>query len=235
MFSVLCINSQPRRKFSRKCAVEALLSPVKAAAPYKVINVTPGKKGIDWKTVCLAAGCSSRSMLLPEAVEVPLSVPIARFEPQVLPLLTALNTAVLLCDKNDRHKLSLAVCDSKAVLAGYLPGAVPYASRITVVTDCPEMYLECAAQIMEDFGAVIKICSQIDSSTVYDIAVSDKERINAGICVTADDVKKNADKINFPDEYVRMCPPQIDVFDFVCALFECSGVKNLTDVKLCNL
>ncbi len=232
MFSVLCINSQPRRKFGRKCTVEALLSPVKGAAPYKVINVTPGKKGIDWRTVCLAAGCSSRSMLIPEAVELPLSVPVSRFEPQVFPLLIALNTAVSLCDDKDKHKRSMVICDRKAVLADYLPRAVPYASKITVTTECPEMYLECAAKIMEDFGAVIKISSQIDSAVKYDIAVSDKEEINADICVTADGVKRNADKINFPDEYVRMCPPQIDVFDFICALFECSGVAKLTDVRL---
>ena len=235
MFSVLCISDQPKSRFRRKCAVEALLSPVKGAAPYKVINVTPGKKGIDWRTVCLAAGCSSRSMLLPETIEVPLCVPIARLEPQVLPLLIALNTAVSLCDDKDKHKRSMVVRDSKAVLADYLPRAVPYASKITVVTECPEKYVECAAQIMEDFGAVIKICSQIDTAVEYDIAVSDKEKINASICLTAEDVKKNSDKINFPDEYVRMCPQQIDVFDFMCALFECSGVKKLTDVRLCNL
>lgn len=232
MFSVLCINEVRRRRLSRKCAVEALLSPVKGAAPYKVINVTPGKKGIDWRMVCLAAGCSSQSMLLPESVELPLSVNVARFEPQVMPLLIALNTAVSLCDEKDKHKRSMVVSDSKAVLADYLPRAVPYASKITVVTDCPEMYLECAAQIMEDFGAVIRICSQADPVVAYDIAVSDKEKINADICVTADDVKRSSDKINFPDEYVRMCPPQIDIFSFICALFECSGVKKLTDVKL---
>ena len=231
MFSVLCINEVKRRRLPRKCAVEALLSPVKGAAPYKVINVTPGKKGIDWRTVCLAAGCSSRSMLLPKSVEVPLSVPVVRFEPQVMPLLAALNTAVSLCDENEKHKRSMVVCDSKAVLADYLARAVPYASKITVVTDCPELYLDCAAQIMEDFGAVIKICSQPEPAVVYDVAVSDKEKINSAVCITADDIKRNADRIKFPDEYVRMCPPLIDVFDFMCALFECSGV-NLTDVKL---
>lgn len=232
MFSVLCINSQPRRRFSRKCAVEALLSPVKGAAPYKVINVTPGKKGIDWRTVCLAAGCSSESMLLPESVEVPLSVPIAKFEPQVLPLLIALNTAVSLCDDENKHKRSMVIRDSKAVLADYLPRAVPYASKITVVTDYPEMYIECAAKIMEEYGAVIQMCSQVDPTVVYDVAVSDGEKIDAAVCVTADEIKNNADKIEFPDEYVRMCPPQIDVFVFMCALFECNGVKKLTDVRL---
>ena len=93
MFSVLSISESKRRSLPRKCAVEALLSPVKGAAPYKVINVTPGKKGIDWKTVCLAAGCSSSSMLLPESVEVPLYVPVMRFEPQVLPKVVPLDSS----------------------------------------------------------------------------------------------------------------------------------------------
>jgi len=232
MFSVLCISESKRRRLPRKCAVEALLSPVKGAAPYKVINVTPGKKGIDWKTVCLAAGCSSSSMLLPESVDVPLYVPVMRFEPQVLPLLAALNTAIAQSGKEGANKRSMLVCDDKAVLADYLSRAVPYASKITVVTSSPELYLRCAAEIMDEYGAVIKISSQADLSVKYDIAVSDSGRINAVLCITADDIKSNADKLLLPDEYVRMCPPQIDLFDFICALFECSGVIKLTDVKL---
>lgn len=232
MFSVLSISESKRRRLPRKCAVEALLSPVKGAAPYKVINVTPGKKGIDWKTVCLAAGCSSSSMLLPESVEVPLYVPVMRFEPQVLPLLIALNTAISQTDKESAHKCSMLVCDSKAVLSDYLSRAVPYAAKITVVTDFPELYLKCVSEIMDNFGAVIKICCQADPAVRYDIAVSDGEKANAELCITVDDIKSKADELLLPDEYVRMCPPEIKLFDFVCALFECSGVTNLTDVKL---
>lgn len=232
MFSVLCISESKRRRLPRKCAVEALLSPVKGAAPYKVINVTPGKKGIDWKTVCLAAGCSSSSMLLPDSVEVPLYVPVMRFEPQVLPLLIALNTVIAQAGKENAHKRSMLVCDSKAVLSDYLSRAVPYASKITVVTDRPELYLRCATDIMDEFGAVIKISSQVDPSVEFDIAVSDGEKINSRLCITVDDIKSKVDELILPDEYVRMCPPQINLFDFICALFECNGVTKLTDVKL---
>lgn len=232
MFSVLCISESKRRRLPRKCAVEALLSPVKGAAPYKVINVTPGKKGIDWKTVCLAAGCSSSSMLLPDSVEVPLYVPVMRFEPQVLPLLIALNTVITQAGRENAHKRSMLVCDSKAVLSDYLSRAVPYASKITVVTDRPELYLRCATDIMDDFGAVIKISSQVDPSVEFDIAVSDGEKVNSRLCITVDDIKSKVDELILPDEYVRMCPPQINLFDFICALFECNGVTNLTDVKL---
>lgn len=232
MFSVLCINESKRRRLARKCTVEALLSPVKGAAPYKVINVTPGKKGINWRAVCLAAGCSSSSMLLPESVEVPLYVPIMRFEPQVLPLLAALNTVIARSDRENANKRSLLICDSNAVLADYISRAVPFASKITVVTQSPESYLKCACEIMDEFGAVIKLSSQVDSSVSYDIAVSDGEKQNAGLCITADDIKNNADKLSLPEEYARMCPPQIKLFEFVCALFECSGVAKLTDVRL---
>lgn len=232
MFSVLCISESKRRRVPRKCTVESYLSPVKGAAPYKVINVTPGRKGIDWKTVCLAAGCSSSSMLLPESVEIPLYAPAIRFEPQVLPLLAALNTALSQSGKENAQKRSMVICDSKAVLADYISRAVPYASKIAVVTVFPELYLKSAAEIMDKFGAVIKISSQVDTSVRYDIAVSDAEKVNAELCVTADDIRRKADTMVLPDEYVRMCPPQIELFDFICALFECSGVTNLTDVKL---
>ena len=232
MFSVLCISESKRRKPPRRCTVEALLSPVKGAAPYKIINVTPGRKGIDWKAVCVAAGCANCSMLLPESVEVPLYVPVIRFEPQVLPLLAALNTAIERSNKATAYKRSLLVCDSKAVLADYLMRAVPYASKITVATACPELYLKTAVEIMDEYGATIKLCSEADPSVRYDVAVSDGEKANAELCITSADIKNNADKLFWPDEYTRMCPPQIDAFDFMCALFECGGVTKLTDVKL---
>ncbi len=232
MFSVLGINESKRRRLPKRSKVEAYLNPVKGAAAYKVIDVTPGRKGIDWKSVCLAAGCSSRSMLLPGSVEPPLYVPIIRFEPQVLPLLAALNTAVAQCDKENAYKRSLLVCDRNGVLADYLVRAVPYASKITVATACPELYLKSAVEIMDKFGAAIKLCSEAEQSERFDVAVSGGETVNAQLCITSDTIKNNADKIFWPDEYAKLCPPQIDLLDFMSALFECSGVKNLTDVKL---
>ncbi len=231
MFSVLNTVETNQRFFrKKKCRVEALLSPVKSAAPFKVINVQCGKRGIDWHTVAAAAGCSARSMLVPEGVTVPHYSNVKLFEPEVLPLLIMLNTAAIELKRGEAAKNKLLIIDRGAVLPNYIERVVMCAARITVVTDCPEEYYPCMSLLMEKCGAGIKVCNQPDSKVKYDVAVTYDEAANARVCLDAKEI--SAEDIAIPDDCLRMCPDKIDVFLFVCALFECSGLLKLGELTL---
>ena len=132
MFSVL-ITVEPKKKFFRKkkCSVEALLSPVKSAAPFKVINVQCGKRGIDWHTVAAAAGCSARSMLVPEGISVPPYSNVRLFEPEVLPLLIMLNTAAVHLKRGEAAKNKLLIIDRGAVLPDYIEHVVMHVDLLS--------------------------------------------------------------------------------------------------------
>ena len=230
MFSVLCINQVACRR--KKFAVEAILSPVRAAAPYLLINVTPGKKGIDWRMVAEAAGGSRRCMLIPEAVTLPLNAGIETFEPKVMPLLTALNSAANFCKSTVKH--NVLVVDRKAVLAEYIDRIVPHVRAITVVTDLPESYYESAVRIMESFGASIKICSDVKDGNKFDIAVASEEVSGAEVVFTAESFLRGDCRADISADCIKLCPDGIDPFLFACALFECCGLKSLSELTLIN-
>lgn len=224
MFSVLNIV-QPARSFfgRRKCTVESVLSPVRGAAPYKVINVTAGKRGIDWRKVAQAAGASAKSMLVPKDVLIPLSAGIESFVPQVLPSVILLNTvAAAECDKRSR---SVLIVDRRGLLADYVIRVVPSASKITVVTDEPEKYVVTVRSIMEQYGASIRVCSQTGENERFDVAVSDEAVGGAAVCLMPSEVGDIISREGIPYEYLHLCNEKIDPFLFVCALFECSGLK----------
>ncbi len=231
MFSVLNVEESKQKFFrKRKCNVESLLNPVKGAAPFKVINVLCGKKGIDWRTVSAAAGCSARSMLVPEGVFVPSYISIKLFEPEVLPLLIMLNTAVAYLSRGEIAKNKLIIVDRNAVLPEYIKRVVMFAAQITVVTDCPEKYCGCMTELMEKCGAGIRVCNQPDSKVKYDVAVTSDEAVNSSVCLDATDLTE--ENVTIPDEYLRMCPEKIDKFIFLCALFECSGLLKAGELTL---
>lgn len=234
MFSILNVD-EPKQKIFRKkkCRVEALLSPVKGAAPFKVINAVCGKKGVDWRTVAAAAGCSARSMLVPTGVNVPPYCSIQLFEPEVLPLLIMLNTAAVYLSRGAAAKNKLLIIDRNAVLPDYIERVVMQAAHITVVTDCPEKYYPCMAELMERCGAGLRVVNQPDSKMKFDVAVTLDEAVNAKICLDAADVSEN--NITIPDECLRMCPGKIDRFLFTCALFECSGLVSIGELTLSDV
>ena len=160
----------------------------------------------------------------------PLYSNIRLFEPQVLPLLIMLNTAVIYLKRGEAAKNKLLIIDRNAVLPEFIERVVMCAARITVVTDCPEKYYPCMADLMEKYGAGIKVCNQPDSKVKYDVAVTFDEAANARACLDAAEI--TAEKIRIPDETVRMCPDKIDKLLFVCALFECSGLLKLGELTL---
>lgn len=233
MFSVLNVAEEKRSVFCRrKCEVEMLLSPVKGAAPYRVINVHPGRRGIDWKTVALAAGNSVRSMLLPQGVCPPETSGIEAFVPRFLPGVILLNTIAELTAERRGENLSAMVVDENGVLADYINRIVPYVARITVVTQSPEKYFRPTVDIMERYGATVKVCMRVNESEQFDYGISDEDTAGVEKLFRPSSLSDGKSRVDIAEEYLRMCPKGIDPFLFICALFECSGLKSAGNLTL---
>ncbi len=234
MFSVLNVVQPKKSLFGRrKCTVEMLLSPVRGGAPYKVINVTAGKKGIDWKKVAQAAGASGRFMLVPDGVQIPLTVGIEKFVPCVLPALILLNTIASSASASGKLNRSILIADREGLLAAYVECVVPCASKITVVTDEPEKYFDASIKIMDEYGASIRVCGGVSENEKFDIAVSDEEIDGVTLRLAPCEVCQMIDD-NVLHDYLHLCVDGIDPFLFVCALFECSGLKEPGELTLNN-
>lgn len=227
MFCAVCIA--PREKkglfYRRRCEAEAVRTAVKGGAPFLRLTVFPGRKGVDWGLVERAAGRSGRFALLPDGVEWPPSCRLRRFVPEVLPLKIMLNTAAETLRDGKEQGRSLLIRDENAVLSPYIDRVVLCASQIRVQTERPELYYEAAARVMERFGAAVSVGPVEPVSGTVDAAVTNEPLENAKMNFAAQSLMDGQTPFEMPEEYRRLCPEGIDPFLFLCALYECSGVR----------
>lgn len=236
MFDVITIaNTAKKQKFfkKRKCKIEALQTAVRGGAPFRLISITPGTKGIDWAQVARSAGCASQCVLLSNKTQLPENTPLKLFAADTLPLLIMLNTASNMLSTDEAAKTRrLLIVDKAAVLPDYIDRIILNAAKIKIITDYPEKYYTASQRVMERFGAAITVCSQTEENEEFDAAISLEAAENAALSFDFDRAAKEDLVSLIPDEYLRLCPEDIDKFDFACALFECSGVRAIGELWL---
>lgn len=230
MFAVICIARENRKFRKRKTEIEAIQTPVRGGAPFRIVTISKGRKDIDWHRVAELASCGSRNLLIPDGFILPDSPHLKLFEADTLPLLITLNTAVKrMKDIPGATKRSLLVEDKNAVLPDYIDRIATCAAKIKIVTDKPQAYYTAGVRLMERFGASPIICGELSESENYDVAVSDEPIKNAKINFNVSAIKADGTP-EIPEQYTRLCPTGIDGFDFLCALFECSGVRAIGEL-----
>ena len=225
MFAVISIENEKKKMRRRQTRIEAIQTPVRGGAPFRIVAITKGRKEIDWHRVAEAASCGSRNLLVPDGFVLPDSPYLKLFEADTLPLLITLNTAVKkMKDMPGATKRSILIEDKSAVLPDYIDRIADCASKIKIVTDKPQAYYTAGLRLMERFGASPIVCAERGENEKFDAAVSVEPVKNAKLNFSASYVKADGSP-EIPEQYARLCPQEIDRFDFLCALFECSGVR----------
>ncbi|HBL41651.1 MAG TPA: hypothetical protein DDY98_08935 [Ruminococcaceae bacterium] len=227
MFCTISILPQETKRLfaRRRCLAEAVQTAVKGGAPFLRLAVTPSRKGVDWALVERAVGRNGRFALLPDGIVPPQGCRIQCFAPDILPLKIMLNTAAQQLKDGREQGRSLLICDEEAVLADYVDCVAPCASLIRVQTERPQAYYEASARLMERFGVAISVCPTENETEEFDAAVSMKPLASAGVSFDVQSLLDGSIPFTVPEEYLRLCPEQIEPFLFLCALYECSGVR----------
>lgn len=235
MFAVICIERESRKFRKRKTKIEAIQTPVRGGAPFRIVTVIRGKQKIDLHSLAAQAGCGSRNLLVPDGFILPDSPHLDLFKSATLPLLIMLNTAAKrLKNTQGATKRSLLIEDKNAVLPDYIDRVALCASKIKIVTDNPQAYYGVSLRLMERFGASPIVCGERTESESFDAAVSDVPIKNAKLNFSVSAIKADGTP-KIPKQYARLCPQGIDRFDFLCALFECSGVRAIGEITLDDL
>ncbi len=235
MFAVICIESDKSKIRKRKTKIEAIQTPVRGGAPFRIVTITKGRGEIDSQRLAGAASCGSRNLLVPDGFILPDSPHLKLFEADTLPLLITLNTAAKkLKEMPGATKRSLLIEDKNAVLPDYIDRVVTCAAKIKIVTDKPQAYYTAGLRLMERFGASPIVCGERVETEKFDAAVSDEpiKKIKLNFSVSA--IKADGTP-EIPEQYARLCPKEIDRFDFLCALFECSGVRAIGELTFDDL
>lgn len=235
MFAVLCFENEKRKLRRHKTTIEAIQTPVRGGAPFRIVTISKGRKDIDWHRVAELASCGSRNLLVPDVLFLPDSPYLKLFEADTLPLLIMLNTAAKrMKDMPGATKRSLLIEDKNAVLPDYIDRVAACAAKIKIVTDKPQAYYTAGLRLMERFGASPIICGEMSENEKFDVAISDEPVKTSKLNFSVESIKSDGSP-EIPEQYARLCPKGIDGFDFLCALFECSGVRTIGEYTLDDL
>lgn len=198
--------------------------PVYKGAPFFMLDITTGKKEIDWENVVFAVGkCASRLILNNDLI-IPDNMNVGVFKSQVLYKKMIKNTFLHILENNKNKLYSFSIMDKNAENTDFTKQLSKYASSMSIFTLNKENYTEICENITDDTGmcpvltgsfdnAKIKINSDMLTMTIY----NDNENINFSSGVD----------FSVMPAYENLLPEGINKYDFYSALYELCGVFSL--------
>jgi len=242
---------QSHAKSKRKVLPPQLVrTEVPGGAPFFRLIAPVHRGEIDWPAVEQAAGRMRTKMLFPAGIEPPVtevSISLrAQLEPGLrafvarrLPLLLSLRTAqqVLRACHRPARERSITFVDPRGQLCRQLEPFVPLAGSLRVCTPEPAHYRQTAQQLLSRYGVVLVVSSspacfaQSDMVVAEDLSLfTGRER---GLVFTPDVSPLPGCRVvrgrepALPAVYEALQPEGIDAMQFVAALFELCGVKEM--------
>ena len=111
-------------------------------------------------------------LLCPEGIELPSGSGYKRFESRELDRRLCENAAIFLLGEVKDMKVDVVLIDKSGELAPFCSYLVDHPGSLRVVTENSELYLEEADRILEERGAVIRICSAANDLFDADLIVA---------------------------------------------------------------
>lgn len=200
--------------------------PVFKGAPFYLLNVTVGKKGVSWESVISAVGkCASR-LVTNRELTIPTNMNVGIYKSTVLYDKMMKNTFKYILDNNrlKNNPMSISVLDENAEYTEFTKQISAYASMLTVTTLCKEKYYFVCEEITDSTG----LCPMLKS----DFADA-KIKIDAQRNVMT--VNCNREYFNIsegcgfsvPQIYENLLPAGTEKYNFYSALYELCGVFSL--------
>ena len=160
MFCVLKINQRKQnlreKLFGSFIKDEYNLStiPVYKGAPFYLLEITTGKRGVDWEKVLISVGkCASRLIVNCET-DIPYGMNIGLFKSDKLYKKIMKNTFIHILKSNtDRNNLhAISVLDSTGESIDFVEELASFSSSLSITTDSKEAYYHVCEKIKEGTG-----------------------------------------------------------------------------------
>lgn len=232
MFCVLKVNKRKQclreKLFGYFIKDEYALStiPVYKGAPFYLLEITIGKRGVDWERVLSSVGkCASR-LIVNSETDIPDKMNISLFKSDKLYKKIIKNTFVYILKNNiDKTNLrKVSVIDVTGESSEFVENLVSYSSSLSITTDSKEAYYAACERIKENSGlcpVFTKSSEDCDMKINCDkgmlFVINNSHIMNIS---TGSDIKA-------PDIYEHLLPEGVDAYDFYSALYELCGVFEL--------
>ena len=199
--------------------------PVFKGAPFYMLDVKICEK-IDWDKVIENTGKCSKRLLLNNCLEIPQDKGIGVFKSDILYNKVFHNTVLQIIKNNKRKKdlFHIAVCDKNADFIDFTTRLSMCSSKLTVVTENKEKYMNLCDTILEKTGLCISLLSDFDNAKIKIDTVRNVMSIdtnNQFLNIT------NGENIIVDDIYKKLLPQNVNEQDFYSALYELCGVFSL--------
>lgn len=199
--------------------------PVFKGAPFYVLDVKICEN-IDWDKVIENTGKCSKRLILNNYIEIPKDKGIGIFKSNTLYNKVFQNTALQIIKNNKLKKdlYHIAVYDKNADFTDFTSRLSIHSSKLTVVTENKEKYMDLCDDILENTGLCISLLSDFDNAkikidTVRNIMSIDTN--NQFLNIT------NGENIMADEIYKNLLLQGVDEYDFYSALYELCGVFSL--------
>ena len=199
--------------------------PVFKGAPFYMLDVKICEN-IDWDKVIENTGKCSKRLLLNNCLEIPQDKGIGVFKSDILYNKVFHNTVLQIIKNNKRKKdlFHIAVYDKNADFIDLTTRLSMYSSKLTVVTENKEKYMNLCDTILEKTGLCISMLSDFDNAKIKIDTVRNVMSIdtnNQFLNIT------NGENIIVDDIYKKLLPQNVNEQDFYSALYELCGVFSL--------
>lgn len=234
MFCILNINKRDNTFFERlfgrwiKDIYSLKTVPVFKGAPYYVLNVTVGKRGVDWDRIVEVVGKCAKRLLIMNEAKLPERDDVGVFKSRILYKKMMKNTFLHILDNNISSKNLKTVCliDKNGKYAELMSDLAKYALKLTAVTDKKEKYEDVCDEVMEQRG----LCPSIQSSPSDAEVKIDADRDIMTVTTQDGFLNISAGKdFSVPDIYAELLPEGFDKYDFYSALYELCGVFAISE------
>lgn len=201
--------------------------PVYKGAPFYKLNITVGRKGIDWEYVSYCTGKCGGRLLLESEINLPKSFGLGRYSNNVLYNKMMQNTFLYIIKQQKQIYEDLCFFDKEAKGEPYLLKLVPYFKRICVVTENKEEYLKVCDRILEETGLSVELHSETNNRR--NIIDFDRCEMQINTENKAYTINKG-ENFSVPEIYGRLYDTRVEKTVFYSALYEFCGIFELAEL-----
>ena len=233
MFCVLNVTTRENTIFEKifgsfiKDEYNLQTVPVYKGAPFFMLDVSVGKRGIRWENIVSQVGKCALRMVSTGGVDLPENMNVGLFESNTLYDKMMKNTFLRIISNNIGKKpVSIWVSDEYGKYTDFTKRLSKYASSLMISTSQKEKYHSVCEEITEENG-LCPVLSNDNNGAIVRINASKnvmtivREKENLNIFCGCD--------FTVPQIYEKLLPERIEKYSFYSALYELCGVFSLGD------
>ena len=200
--------------------------PVFKGAPFFVLDVYVGKKGISWEKVIFEVGrCASR-LVTENNIVLPTDMNVGIFNSKLLYDRMMKNTFLNILENNNLKKnpLSVSVMDENVQYIDFIRNLSEYASRMSITTHNKEKYYGVCKEITDNSGLCPVLKENFDDAEIK--INTQKNTMTVNCCDKHINISSGYD-FKVPEVYEELLPDNVNRYNFFSALYELCGVFSL--------